>query len=288
MNVQRDHQHHDQERATASDSLLKPSGRVIVMLTLSLFLVVPAITYLVWSLTQGEPTRVKLDYDRRAEWFMQPVKPRPLSYSTFVAAETGKEYKKTDLQLTPDTERVLQHCVNLAKRDDFANPEVRDDLAKLVDREDAGFYPAYLLATWHLLNEQRDEHDKWMRVAYERAGGALAQRLIDEKGKPVAGYRLPPVAIGYDRVIDGKRDATLVLVYPHPTSDKNGFVYLPTYRSVYRLTDPKIPMGALANVHPIQLTLLPQPSEGKDQPNWFAVPDGAVGRFADAVVEREE
>ena len=55
-------------------------------------------------------------------------------------------------------------------------------------------------------------------------------------------------------------------------------------RSIYRLTDPDAPLGVDPGVHPTRLTLLPQPATGRE-PNWFAVPDGAVGRFEDAVVE---
>ena len=64
----------------------------------------------------------------------------------------------------------------------------------------------------------------------------------------------------------------------------NGNVYLPTYRSVYRFTDPALPLGVDPGLHPTLLTLLPQQSKGTD-PNWFSVPDGAVGRLDDAVVD---
>ena len=62
-------------------------------------------------------------------------------------------------------------------------------------------------------------------------------------------------------------------------------MYLPVYRSVYRLTDPALPIGINPGLHPTLLTLLPQESNGTD-PNWFAVPDGAVGRLSDGVVDK--
>lgn len=264
------------------------SGRWLVVLTLSLFLLVPTITYFVWSMTQATPPRTQLDYDERADWFMMQVKSRPLKYSKFVEGETGKKYKKTDLVIDPDVEAVLQQCARLAQADDFFdNSKTRDLLVTLSANEQNGFYPAYLLAAWHLANKDIAEHDRWIRVAFDRVGGAIAQRLVDADGQPVAGYALPPVAIGYDRVTDGEIDTTLVLIYPRPTSEANGFVYLPTYRSVYRLADPSLPLGVDPGMHPIQLTLLPQPALGRDQPNWFAVPDGAVGRLDDAVVDKQ-
>lgn len=265
------------------------SGRWIVALTLSLFLLVPVITYLAWQMSQGQAPRLKLDYDKRESWFMQPVKQRPLTYDMFVKGETGKEYKKTDLTLDPVVEQTLQRCVRMAKAGDFfTNTQVRDELIGLSAIAANGFYPPYLVASWYQVNGDAEAYERWMRVAFDRAEGALAQRLVTSKGQPVADYRLPPIAIGYDRVTDGKRDASLVLVYPAPISEPNGFIYLPTFRSIYRLTDPALPPGVDPGVHPIGLTLLPQEALGKNQPNWFAVPDGAVGRFKDAVLTDPE
>lgn len=274
----------DQPQAEHQHATL--SGRWLVVLTMSLFLLVPTITYFSYMATQGTPQQVQLDYADRDQWFMQPVKSRPLKYSKFVAAETGKEYKKTDLTIDPDVERLLQRCSTLAQSADFFDDtETRDELIGYANEPANGFYPPYLLASWYLNIGNRAEHDRWMTIAFDRAHTAIAQRLVDEKNQPVADYALSPVAIGYDRVIEGKLNATLVLIYPRPTSHANGFVYLPTFRSVYRLTDPSLPLGVDPGFHPTRLTLLSQPNGGSD-PNWFSVPDGAVGRLDDAVVDK--
>ncbi|MEO0477363.1 MAG: hypothetical protein AAF085_15555 [Planctomycetota bacterium] len=264
------------------------SGRWLVAMTLSLFLLVPTIAYFSWKATQGTPQRVELDYDQREGWFMQPVKSRPLKYSKFVAAETGKEYKKTDLNIDPDVEAVLQKCAAIAKTPDFfESAELRDTLIPYAKDEANGFYPPYLLASWYQVNDNPGEHERWMRIAFGRADTAIAQKLMDDKRQPVISYALPPVAIGYDRVIEGKLNATLVLIYPRPISEDNGFVYLPVYRSAYRFADPALPLGVDPGLHPTLLTLLPQESNGSD-PNWFAVPDGAVGRLDDAMPDLTE
>ena len=263
------------------------SGRWLVAMTLSLFLLVPTIAYFSYQATQGTPQRAELDYDERASWFMQPVKPRPLKYSKFVAAETGKEYKKTDLKIDPDVEALLQKCAAMAKSPGFfKNTESRDTLTPYAEDDANGFYPPYLLASWYQVNDNPGEHERWMRIAFERADTAIAQKMVDNKGEPVAGYTLPPVAIGYDRVIEGRLNATLVLIYPRPIGEDNGFVYLPVYRSAYRFADPALPLGVDPGLHPTLLTLLPQESNGTD-PNWFAVPDGAVGRLDDAEITQE-
>lgn len=254
-------------------------------MTLSLFLLIPTITYFAYQATQGTPQTIELIYDDRDQWFTQAVKPRPLKYTKFVAAETGKQYKKTDLHIDPDVEAVLQQCVAMTKSADFfESSETREKLCALAADESNGFYPAYLLAAWYLENGNQQEHGRWMRIAFCRTDTAIVQRLIDDQGEPVTGHALPPVAIGYDRVIQGRLNATLVLVYPRPTSDETGNVYLPVYRSAYRFADPALPLGIDPGLHPTRLTLLPQASNGTD-PNWFAVPDGAVGRLEDAIVD---
>lgn len=260
-------------------------GRYAVFITLSLFILVPAVSVGIGLSLSSTQHRVKLDYDSRSDWFMQAVKSRPLKYSTFVASETGKEYKKTDLTLDPQVERTVLQCVGLARDTaSFDNQTTRDQLEPIASDPAFGFYPAYLLAVWHQRNGNPSEQHTWMQAAYDRAGGAIAQRLVVKGGGPAAGVQLPPVAIGFDRVIDGERDWTLVLHYPLLPSDADGFIYLPTYRSVYRLVDPALPTGADATLHPSTLTFLPQEPDGPD-PHWFAVPDGAVGQLPDALIE---
>lgn len=263
-------------------------GRYAVFITLSLFVLVPAVSVGIGLSMGGGIHTVDLDYNKRSSWFVQPVKPRPLKYSKFVAAETGKQYKKTDLAIAPEVEHILNLCVRWAQDEDFANnTKAVDSLKQFAADADNGFYPPYLLAAWHQLNGNQAEHDRWMRVAFKRAGGAICQRFVDEQGEPVSGYAIPPVAIGYDRVEKGKLNATLMLVYPGLTTDDQGMAYLPTFRSVYRFTDPALPFGSDPGLHPTKLTLLPQPLNGTE-PFWFSVPDGAVGKLPDAVIQTPE
>lgn len=260
-------------------------GKYAVFATLSLFIIVPAVSVGIGLMLRSTSVKpIELNYDQQAEWFTQPVKSRPLKYSKFVAAETGKQYKKTDLVIEPEVEAVLRRCVALAQADDFAsNQETLEKLWTYAKDPANGFYPLYLVATWHKLNGNQAAQDQWMSKAYERAGGAICQRFVDEKKNPVAGYAIPPVAIGYDRVTDGKLNATLFLVYPGLVTDERGMIYLPTYRSVYRLTDPALPIGSDPGLHPTKLTLLPQPFIGTE-PNWFSAPDGAVGQLPEAII----
>src|SRR5690606_31845457 len=103
---------------------------------------------------------------------------------------------------------------------------VRDTLEADTANYPEQWYPPYLLATWLRVNGDRAGYDRYMQETFARTGAAIVQRLVDEQGDPAAGYRLPPVAVGFDRVIKGKRNATLALVYPAPFADSRGVVYL--------------------------------------------------------------
>lgn len=260
-------------------------GIWLVAATLSLFIFVPAITIGVWMLLKDDGVgQTPLVWSERSQWFMQDARPRPLEYDKFVQGETGKKYKKTNLVLTAADEAMLQRLTALARREDFFDATtVRDQLEAAASEYPGQWYPPYLLASWYQVNGDQAAYERWMAEAFSRTSAAIVQRLIDAEGNAVANDRLPPVAVGFDRVIDGKRNATLALVYPAPVSDAEGYVYLPTWPTIYRLTDPQAPPGVEPPWHPRGLTLLPQPIDGS-VPNWFSVPPPGIARLPDAVV----
>ena len=63
-----------------------------------------------------------------------------------------------------------------------------------------------------------------------------------------------------------------MLVYPRPTSDAQGQITLPTFESLYRLTDPALPPGVEPPLHPRALTLLPQAPLIETSPTGFHRP----------------
>ncbi|MEM9021856.1 MAG: hypothetical protein AAGC44_14970 [Planctomycetota bacterium] len=261
-------------------------GVWLVVATLSLFIIVPAITIGLWALLKDEGVnRQPLVWDDRGQWFSQSARPRPLKYNPIVQAETGKQYKKTNLVISPDVEQMLLGLATLAQRDDFFDaPQHRDTLLDASNQFDQQWYPPYLLASWHGANGDQPAYQRWMSVAFGRTSAAIIQRLVDPAGNPLAGHRLPPVAIGFDRVVEGEINPTLKLVYPSPVSDERGFVYLPAWPTIYRLADPASPLGVESMQHPTGLTLVPQPMDGSE-PNWFSVPPPGIARLPDAVLD---
>ena len=260
------------------------NGNWFIGITLSLFIVVPAVVIGVTWLTGPPPQRPPLVYAERETWQPQEVRARQLEYNMFVAAETGRRYRKANFPLELDDEAMLHRAVQLVQRDDFFQSESASvKLTAWAEQYPAQFYPAYLLAEWMRVNGRAQEATQWRDTAFRRASGALLQQLTGEDGAPAAGHTLAPVAIAYDRVIDQRLDATLMLVYPRPTADAQGRVYLPTFESVYRLTDPTLPPGAASATYPPALTLLPQ-TPTRQTPHWFSAPH-RVGRLPNAVVQ---
>lgn len=275
---QNDTPHHDRPGGV--------NGAWFIAITLSLFIIVPAIVIGVLKLVPEAEPPAPLSYADRADWPAMELRPRELEYNMFVAAETGKKYRKADFELAANDEAMLHQATWFAQQPDFfTNENYYNNLLEWADRYDTQFYPPYLVAEWLRVNGRTNEADAWRQTAFERATGAILQHLQYEDGTPAAGHALPAVAIAYDRVIDGELVTTLHLVYPAPTAEEAGNVYLPTFESVYRLTDPALPPGADTANYPRDLTLLPQ-TQTRQTPNWFSSPE-RVGRLPDAVVGRE-
>lgn len=253
---------------------------------LSLFIIVPIVVFIIWNITGIPGELPPMDYADRHAWHAVELRPRELEYDMLVAAETGKQYRKANFPITPTEEAMLHRCVAMVQRDLFFEDAANlDTLKKLTDEYPDQFYPPFLIARWLEKNGNLDEGEHWRQVAFSRATGAIVQRLVDAEGNVVPHHSLPSVAIGYDRIIDGKRNATLMLIYPFPTSDERGQITLPTFESIYRLTDPALPPGVDPPLHTRALTLLPQ-APLLEKPNWFSSPY-RVGRLADGVVEPE-
>lgn len=260
------------------------NGLWFIGVTLSLFIIVPAVVIGTSKLASQPKERPPLVYAERDSWQPQELRPRELAYDMFVAAETGRQYRKANFPLESRDEAMLLHAVRLAQAPDFFDAQsTLDKLTAWAEQHPTQFYPAYLAAEWCRVNERNDEAAQWRDTAFRRASGAILQELKHPDGSPAAGHTLPPAAIAYDRVIDGQLNTTLMLVYPAPTADELGRVYLPTFESIYRLTDPALPPGAESAVYPHDLTLLPQ-TQTRQTPNWFSAPH-RVGELPAATLD---
>ena len=259
----------------------KVKGSWVVAATLSLFLIVPTVTYVVWSLVSSqfvqhtpetEGAVGSLHWAERRDWPRnQFTLFKSLERGMMSSARTNETYRDFGFHVGPDTQHDLLQAAALA-RDEAAFPSdaVRLQLEKLAERQPAAFYPRYLLGLWHQENDEPTEADRYFAEAFELAPAALIRRYTtgDGSGDPAADRTVPTIAIGADQVIDDELDRSVVLVYPYLRTDAEGFVYLPVFKSILRQADPQAPPGFA-------------PVDAK--PRWFTF-YGNVGRLSDAAL----
>ncbi len=253
--------------------LLQPGhvkGQWVIVATLSLFVVVPLLVWILVSFTPS-PTvdwERPLVWDDRASWPVYPAQPISIKSGLMRQMRGAKEWKKVEFTLPLEEELAMQEASGLAKQSDaFTQPQTLTALKDLDAKLDGHFYTRYLMARHHELRGEMvlaAQHDQ---EAFALAPVAMVIRYLRSDDRPAVQQRPATLAFGLDRVEDDRRNATLVLVYPMPLTNDQGKVYLPTFRTVYRETDPELAAG------------LAPPDEG-----WFAFP-GRVGRLKDRPLE---
>lgn len=220
------------------------------------------------------PPPVMLRWQDRDLWPVSAVTPFEVEYGSIAKADTGKNYRTAEFALAKDPaeelriETALLACAALARDPGtFRREATRDRLAAFAKALPAQFYPAYLLSAWHTAHGDPAGAAAWMAKAVGRAPAML----MESDHPPGAG--IPTLAIAFDRIRstpkknptflerlahhtkDQTINRNLILVYPSPTADSRGRVWLPVFHDMYRWADPR-------NAGP---------QESKD---WFSMADG--------------
>jgi hypothetical protein len=243
-----------------------------VFATLSLFLVVPLLAVVIFrsvdteaGLSDAEP----LVWAERTQW------PRN-QFTVFKSLERGQmssartnrvHQEKLSPDIAAEAYLAIQRCAALASRprEAFMQDDTRTQLIEEVALHPDLFYGHYLLATWHALYDQPDAAEARYAEAFAHAPAVLMRRHAFPGGNAAASAEVPEVALVVDRVIDDRRDPTLVLIYPHLEADDEGFIYLPVFKAILRhRTGPEVP--GLADT--------------EEKPQWFSF-FGRVGRMPD-------
>lgn len=118
----------------------------------------------------------------------------------------------------------------------FTDPSVRERIEAIAAEQPDLFYAHYLLGTWYRVNGDAARADELYEKAFALAPAAIKLCFVDPGDQGVGDLKVGAMEITFDRVIDGELDQTLKLVYPHLVTDAAGYVYLPTFHSVYRFT----------------------------------------------------
>ena len=270
--------------ATTPTRKQRPAPRIkgpwAVAATLSLFLIVPTVTYALWawvspgfaeSNDDATAAAGTLDFASRGTWPRNQFTTfKSLERGPMSAARTNQTYRDFGFHVAPGTQHALNRAAALAGDEaSFTEGATREALETLAEQHPDLFYPRFLLGTWHRLQGDAAEAERHFTEAFDRAPAALVRRYTaGGSSQPAADAPVPTLAVGVDQVIDDELDRSVVLVYPFLQTDADGFVYLPVYKTILRLADPAAPSGFT-------------PTEEK--PQWFTF-YGHVGRLSDAAL----
>ncbi len=239
--------------ATAKDRPAHFAGIWAIVATLSLFLIVPAVVYVIFTGVNAnfdiKPT--PLVWSQRELWPAYERQFTSMERGMMSSARTGETYKRLAFDISPAEEQALRDAVALAARyqDNMQDPQVRVKLDDLLAEHPALFYGWYLLAAHWQEAGQADEATQAMAHAFELSPAALKRTVTDSNQTPLPHQRVGHVAIGFDRVRQDTLDPTLVLLYPAVTTQADGSWYLPVYKSIYRLADPAVEPGFTNTEH---------------------------------------
>jgi hypothetical protein len=251
-------------------------GPWVVAATLSLFVIVPLISVMMFRLVDA-PADAAADpplvYAERADW------PRS-QFTVFKSLERGQmssartnrvHHENLGLQVTPEHYLAMQRLADIARQEQaaFANPATRDAIQQELSQQPDLFYGHYLLGLWSRLNQRpAAETDAHFGRAFRHAPAALIRHHVTAGGTSAGGVEVPDLALIADRIVDDRRDPTLVLVYPFLQSGPDGYVYVPVYKAILRHAEP---------------TPLPGLADAERKPQWFSF-FGRVGRLPDVTV----
>lgn len=252
-------------------------GGWIVAATLSLFIIVPLVSVGMWFLLIDPEKRADppppLVWSERAEWpRSQFTVFKSLERGPMSSSRTNKVHnEKIGLNISAAELRAVLRCGGIAALplDGFKSEETRRDLEQTLAQQPDLFYAHYLLGTWHRINDDPAAAEAAYTRAFALAPAALLRHHVDADGNDAASRPIPALALVADRIVDDRRDSTLVLQYPYLKTDGDGFVYLPVYKAILRPTDADRPAGAI---------------DSTDKPLWFTF-WGQVGRLADVTLE---
>lgn len=219
------------------------SGKPLILATASLFLLVPlGLVYLIPIVRADlEQEPQTLLWAERASWEPLPVRGHDLEQGLMSQARNNAQYKDYGFRVPAEAELELMDLSRLAFgspgepafESDAARQRIESARAALDDRYD--FYPAFLLAKWHEAHGDREAAGLQYAEAFEKAEAVIARRYLHRDGSPAAGHDVGRIVLGFDQVEKDTVNTNLRLTYPRLEADEGGWVYLPVFKTVYRL-----------------------------------------------------
>ena len=116
-------------------------------------------------------------------------------------------------------------------------------LEGLLARHPGLFHAESMLALWHRRRGDATAAADHAARAERLAPVVLVQRFEREDGTPLVGGRVQSMQVECNRVVGGSLDPSLKLTFFDLTTDNEGSVRLPVYKTVYRLYSVGHPAG---------------------------------------------
>lgn len=219
-------------------------GRWVLLTLAVLAALVP---FMVWRTLRWVEARhaaaPPLQWSQRGDWPHIPVRSSTLQATGIGRLLGGGDWRNIPFHLTEPEEASVLALRELAMAPDFAADEVRRSIEAQLEQQPDSFYGHYLLATWHRLHGHADAARAHYNRAFALAPVVLRQPYVTPDGDPAAGLELGAIELECNRIEFGQLDTSLTLVYPELVTDQQGEVFLPAYRTVYRLTARPHPTG---------------------------------------------
>lgn len=182
----------------------------------------------------------------------QPVVPTDLTANGIQRIlNGGAAFRNLPFCLAAEEEAALKECEQLGRsvrflhndQAQFDRDEVRARLEAILTEHPQLFHADSLLALWHRRRGNKDLAEQHMQQALKKAPVILVQRFQFADGSPLVGSAIREIQIECNRVQKGSLDPSLKLTFFDLTTDADGCVYLPVYRTIYRLYSIAHPEG---------------------------------------------
>jgi hypothetical protein len=181
----------------------------------------------------------------------QPVVETTLERGRLLRLVQGPGWQNLPFRLDPDEETVIAACERLANavrslsngQSAFDREDTRLKLEALLANRPGLFHAESMLALWHRRRGDTAAAADHAERAERLAPVVLVQRFDREDGTPLVGGRIQSMQVECNRVVNGSLDPSLKLTFFDLTTDDEGSVRLPVYRTVYRLSSIAHPAG---------------------------------------------
>lgn len=223
---------------------------VLLASALILLIAVPLATWITLRSVERSQaqTMAPLDFSQHEQWHVLPVKWTNLDSHGFLQPPADAPLRDTEFGVSSEQEAEDLRFSEIAQNDKNSENTIKTLFTNESQTPNVtGFYATYLLGQWLTDAEKKQT---FQHNAFASAPSALVLRFEDSAGKPIADLSISPIEITFARVINGKLNDKLKLVYPDNVTDAKGRIFLPVYDAPLRVALPEMETFQLQTTWP--------------------------------------